>query len=80
MITTQKVTFNLPMDLKDEVLKLKDDLKISLNTIYKNAIAEYVEKQEIKKWEEAAKIASKDKEYLALSEVLGNVKEDLYEY
>ena len=80
MTSTQKVTFNLPVDLKDEVLKLKDELQVSLNTIYKNAIAEYVEKQEIKKWEEAAKTASKDKKYLALCEELSNTKEDLYEY
>lgn len=80
MTSTQKVTFNLPTDLKDEVLKLKDDLKVSLNTIYKNAISEYIEKQEIKKWEEAAKMASKDEKYLALCKELENTKEDLYEY
>ncbi len=80
MTSTQKVTFNLPVDLKDEVLKLKDELQVSLNTIYKNAIAEYVEKQEIKKWEEAAKIASKDEKYLVLCKELSNTKEDLYEY
>ena len=80
MTSTQKVTFNLPADLKDEVLKLKDELHVSLNTIYKNAIAEYIEKQEIKKWEEAAKIASKDEKYLVLCEELSNTKEDLYEY
>ncbi len=80
MTATQKVTFNLPTDLKNEVLKLKDDLKVSLNTIYKDAIAEYIENQEIKKWEQAAKLASKDKKYLALCEELDNTKEDLYEY
>lgn len=80
MTSTQKVTFNLPTELKDEVLKLKDELEVSLNTIYKNAIAEYVEKQEIKRWEEAAKMASKDEKYLALCEELSKTKEDLYEY
>ncbi|MDF1875986.1 hypothetical protein JHD48_09585 [Sulfurimonas sp. SAG-AH-194-I05] len=49
MTQNQKVTFNLPTDLKAEVLKLKDELQISLNTIYKNAISEYIERQEVKK-------------------------------
>ena len=80
MTSTQKVAFNLPTDLKDEVLKLKDKLYVSLNTIYKNAIAEYIERQEIKKWEEAVEIASKDEKYLALCEELVDTKEDFYEY
>lgn len=80
MTSTQKVTFNLPTELKNEVIKLKDDLKVSLNTIYKNAIAEYVERQEIQRWEKAANIASKDKKYLKLCEDLSNTKEDIYEY
>ena len=80
MTSTQKVTFNLPTDLKDEVLKLKDELQVSLNTIYKNAISEYIEKQEIQKWEKAAKLAAKDEKYLALCEELSNTKEDMYEY
>lgn len=80
MTSTQKVTFNLPTELKNDVLKLKDELEVSLNTIYKNAIAEYIEKQEIQKWEKAAQLASKDKKYLALCDELSNAKEDFYEY
>ena len=59
----EKVTFNIPSDLKQEVLKLKEEMKVSLNTIYKNAIADYIKKQELKKWEDAVKKASQNREY-----------------
>jgi hypothetical protein len=76
----EKVTFNLPSDLKNEVVKLKESLSVSLNTIYKTAIAEYVEKQEIKRWERGARLAAKDKNYMELSDELGNIVEDVHEY
>ena len=63
--TIEKVTFNIPSELKQEVVKLKDELKVSLNTIYKDAITEYVKKQELKRWEDGAKKASQNKEYIA---------------
>ena len=31
--TYEKVSFNLPTDIKSEVVKLKDSMKVSLNTI-----------------------------------------------
>ena len=77
---TEKVTFNLPSDIKEEVIKLKEAMNISLNTIYKTAILEYLQKQEIKKWEEGAKKASKNKEYRDLCEELGDTGGELYEY
>jgi aspartate/methionine/tyrosine aminotransferase len=41
----EKVTVLLPHVLKEEVAKLKESLKLSMNTIYQTAIAEYVAKQ-----------------------------------
>lgn len=77
---TEKVTFNLPSDLKEQVVQLKSELKVSLSSIYKEAIAEYLEKQEIKKWKNGAKLASKNKEYLDLCKDIGNTGAELYEY
>jgi hypothetical protein len=76
----EKVTFNIPSDLKQEVVKLKDELKVSLNTIYKNAISEYIKKQELKKWEQGAIKASKNKEYLSQCQELSDSGTQLYEY
>ncbi|MBL0708361.1 MAG: hypothetical protein JJW00_04870 [Sulfurimonas sp.] len=69
--TYEKVSFNLPVEIKAEELKLKDRLKISLNTIYRTAIMEYIQRQEVKKWEDGAKIASQE---------LSDTSEDFYEY
>ena len=77
---TEKVTFNLPVELKQEAVKLKSALNVSLNTIYKTAIAEYLQRQEIKKWERGAIKASKNIEYQSLCKELGNTGSDLYEY
>jgi len=80
VVQQEKVTFTLPSDLKQEVLKLKDELKVSLNTIYKQAIAEYIERQEIQRWEKGIDLASKNTEYKKLCEDLGNTGGELYEY
>ncbi len=79
-ITYEKVSFNLPSDIKLEVVKLKETMHVSLNTIYKTAIAEYVQRQEVKRWEDAAQLASKDKEYQKLCNEFSDTKEDFYEY
>jgi len=78
--TYEKVSFNLPSDMKSEVVKLKETMHVSLNTIYKTAIAEYVQRQEVKRWEDAAKLAAQDKEYQKLSKELSETEEDFYEY
>lgn len=78
--TYEKVSFNLPSDVKSEVLKLKETLHVSLNTIYKTAIAEYVQREEVKRWEEAANLASQDKEYQKICKEIEDTREDLYEY
>ena len=77
---TEKVTFNLPSELKQEVVKLKATLNVSLNTIYKTVITEYIERQEIKKWEQGAVKASKNKEYKLLCKEIGHTACDMYDY
>lgn len=76
----EKVTFNIPSELKKDVVKLKNELKVSLNTIYKNAIAEYVKKQELKRWEQATIKASHNKEYIIQSKSIANSGVEVYEY
>lgn len=76
----EKVSFNLPSEIKSEVVKLKETMHVSLNTIYKTAIAEYVQRQEVKRWEDAAKLAAQDKEYQKLCKELSGTEEDFYEY
>ena len=78
--TYEKVSFNLPSDIKSEVVKLKETMHVSLNTIYKTAIAEYVQRQEVQRWTDAARLASEDKEYQQLCEELEGTQEDFYEY
>ena len=83
MPTTQyieKVTFNIPSELKQEVVKLKNELNVSLNTIYNNAISEYIKKQEMKKWKKGVELASKNREYLQDSQELSDVGVEIYEY
>ena len=41
----EKVTITLPTHIKDEVAKLKDEMKISMNSIYQTAIHEYIKKK-----------------------------------
>ena len=69
----EKVSFSIPAELKRKALDLKDEKKVSLNSMYRKALAEYIKKEEVKKWEEAAILASQDSEYQKLSKELGNV-------
>ncbi len=78
--TVEKVTFNMPKDLKQDLVRLKNEMQVSLNTIYKNALIEYVKKQELKKWEQGAIKASKNKEYIAQSKALAESGVEIYEY
>ncbi len=78
--TVEKVTFNIPSDLKKDLLALKDELKVSLNTIYKNALIEYIKKQELKKWEQGAIKAEQNKEYLKECKDMADSGVEFYEY
>lgn len=76
----EKVTFNIPKELKEQVMALKDELKVSLSSIYNDAIAEYLKQKELDSWQRGVSLALDDKEYMALSKELGDDNGDLYEY
>ena len=43
-MTYEKITIFLPSSIIQEVAKIKNELNISMNSIYQTAIAEYLEK------------------------------------
>ena len=76
----EKVTFNIPVELKEQVIALKDELHVSLSTIYNEAIANYLKQKELDKWQKGVTLAMKDREYIDLSKELGSDNGDVYEY
>ena len=76
----EKVTFNIPVELKEQVVALKDELHVSLSTIYNEAIANYLKQKELDKWQKGVTLAMKDKEYMDLAKELGLDNGDVYEY
>jgi post-segregation antitoxin (ccd killing protein) len=76
----EKVTFNMPIELKKQVLALKDELKLSLSAIYNEAIANYIKQKELERWRRGVSLALKDKEYMKLYQELGSDSGDIYEY
>ena len=76
----EKVTFNIPAELKEQVIALKKDLHISLSAIYNEAIANYLKQKEIERWSRGVSMALEDKEYMALAQEMGSDNGDLYEY
>ncbi len=79
-IETEKVTFNIPVELKEKVQKLKSELHIPLSAIYNEAIAEYINKKENEKWEKAVDTALKDSNYLSQAREVSLDTGDIYEY
>jgi len=78
--TMEKVTFNMPSELKEQLVALKDEMHMSLSAIYNEAIVNYIKQKELEKWQRGAERAVKDKEYMKLSEEFGNDQDDIYEY
>jgi len=82
MVSTQqtKITITLPMQIKQEVVRLKDDLKMSMNSIYQTAIQEYVKQKKREKLRQEAQ--DMVEEYKNNSEIieLANFEEDVVEY
>ena len=76
----EKVTFNIPLELKEQVVALKDELKVSLSAIYNEAIANYIQQKELEKWQKGVNMALADQEYMALTKELGSDNGDIYEY
>ncbi len=76
----EKVTFNMPVELKEKVMVLKNELNVSLSTIYNDAIADYIKKKESEKWKKGVDMALGDKDYRHLAEEIGSDNGDIYEY
>ena len=76
----EKVTFNIPRELKEKAVSLKEELHVSLSTIYKEAIENYIKQKEIDKWQNGVNLALKEKSYQELSQELASDNGDLYEY
>lgn len=78
--SVEKVTFNIPTELKEQVMLLKDELKVSLSSIYNEAITNYLKQKELDRWQKGVSMALEDKEYISLSLEIGDDNGDLYEY
>ncbi len=76
----EKVTFNIPLELKEQVIALKDELKVSLSAIYNEAIANYIQQKELEKWQRGVNMALADQDYMALTKELGSDNGDIYDY
>lgn len=79
-MTAEKITVTIPFELKEQLLAMKNELKTSMSTIYKEALEAYLEKKEIEKWERGARLASQNKEYMQKCKEMGNEGVELYEY
>ena len=80
VVKQEKITIILPTQIKQEIVKLKDDLKVSMNSIYQEAIEEYVKKKNREKLRKEASLMVD--EYNNNSEMieLANFEEDIVEY
>ena len=76
----EKVTFNIPVELKEQVMALKEELHVSLSHIYNEAIANHLKQRELDKWQKGVDLALDDKAYMTLSSELGADAGDVYEY
>ncbi len=76
----EKVTFNIPTELKEQLIALKEDLQMSLSAIYNEAIANYLKQKEIEKWHRGVSMALEDKEYMSMAKEMGSESGDLHEY
>ena len=76
----EKVTFNIPVELKEQVVALKEELHVSLSTIYNDAIINYLKQKELDKWQKGVNLALKDKSYMSFTQEIASDNGDIYEY
>ncbi len=76
----EKVTFNIPSNLKRKATLLKDEMNISMSTLYKEAIEAYVREKEILKWQKAADIMSDEYETNTELKEWLEFEEDIHAY
>lgn len=77
---TEKVTFNIPIELKEEIGRLKEKMNVSFSYIYNDALREYIKKKEMQKWEEGIEKALNDKALLSFVDEIEEDSGELYEY
>lgn len=67
----------MPVELKEKVLQLKDELKVSLSTIYNEAVKNYIQQKELERWHKGVELALGDVKYLSTASDSGG---ELYDY
>ena len=77
---TEKVTFNIPVELKERVSRLKNEMQVSFSTIYNEAIAQYVRQKEIERWQKGAQKALGDGKYLKEATEIGSDDGEIHDY
>ncbi|MFA6759554.1 MAG: hypothetical protein WCR69_00720 [Sulfuricurvum sp.] len=81
MVSTQKITINIPLELKEQLNELKDEMQTTLSSIYVEAIKKYLRDQEVAKWTRGFELASEDKQYQNLCKEYGSAEcGGVYEY
>jgi predicted transcriptional regulator len=78
--TVEKVTFNIPKELKAQLVSLKNEMHVSLSAIYNEALSNYIKQKELEKWEKGVSLASKDRHYLKLAETMDDREDEIYAY
>ena len=76
----EKVTFNIPSELKAKLVALKEEMHVSLSTLYNEAIERYIKEKEMQKWERGARLAAEDEAYITLAQETASDDGDLYAY
>lgn len=76
----EKITVTIPHELKEQLFAIKKARQTSLSAIYKAALESYIRQEEMEKWENGAKMAAKDEEYLRFVSDIGDDHGDIYEY
>lgn len=79
-MSNSKITVTIPQEMASQLMAIKDEFKISMSAIYKEALGYYLERKEIEKWERGAKLATQDKQYMEFVNDCRDEKGDLYEY
>jgi len=80
MVKSEKVTVTIPSELKEQLSSLRDELNVSISSLYKEALEAYLESRELKRWERGAELASSDQTYIKFVEELSEDIGDIYGY
>lgn len=81
MANSTKITFTANPKLKETLKALKDEYDFkSISAVIEEAVSNYKQKQESKKWERGYKLAAKDSQYQKFYNELSNDDGGIYEY